>query len=96
MGLPVAVSRPLSAGAEYTSVSVPKAGRPALTRRFKASKPDYGNNRFDRATGNGRPFAITPGGAPSSFMSHMQQLELRPVALIAQTLVQLMPPHDPN
>ena len=65
MGLPVAVSRPLSAGAEYTSVSVPKAGRPALTRRFKASVPDYRNKRLGRETGNGRPFVITPAGAPS-------------------------------
>lgn len=37
-----------------------------------------------------------PVGAPPSFMDRLPQLELRPEGLIAQTLLQLMPPHDHN
>ena len=94
MGLPEAVSRSLSTGAQFTPVLVPNAGRPALTGRFMTSIPSYWNKRLDRATGNGRPFVITPASTPSSFIGHLQQLELRLKGLIAQTLVQLLPPHD--
>ena len=96
MGLPEAVSRCLSAGAQSTPVAVPKADRPALRRRFMASMPDYRNQWLGRPPDDGRPLVITPAGAPPSFMDHLQQLELRAEGLIARTLAGLIPPHDHN
>ena len=94
MGLPKAVSWSLSADAQSTPVSVPKAGTPALTRRFTAPMADHWKNRLGRPTSNGGPFIITPVGTPSSFIDHLQQVELRPEGLNTQTLVHQMPLND--
>ena len=83
IGSPEAVHRSLSAGTLASLMSIPKAGRPALARRFKASMPDYRNKRLGRETGYGRPFVITPAGARSEFIDYLQQLESRPESLIA-------------
>ena len=55
---------------------------------------DHWNNGLGRPTSNGGPFIITLVGTPSSFIDHLQQVELRPEGLNTQTLVHLMPLND--
>ena len=95
---PEAVSRSLSARTQPRPVSIPKAGGNtcADAQVQGLCNTDYRNQARGRETGNGRPFAIPPAGAPSSFIDHLQQLDLRPEGLITPTLVQPMPPDDHN